>query len=171
MLGDKLFDERFLHADIEFYVRVLKDGADYGFVHQVLTFTRTHEEAVSVFAHVMGTGRVESLAMVVKHGPAFLTKKEQRALEQAHRREYTKFLFRVMLKAWDRGIWKYQVEKRQILGVRIGVLDILAAGLSETATGILSPLETARRIIGDYARARSRRSPEDGFRAMLEWDR
>ena len=31
-----LFDENYLHADIELFVRMLKDGASYGFVHQVL---------------------------------------------------------------------------------------------------------------------------------------
>ena len=65
-LGDRLFDEAFLHADIEFFVRVLKNGADYGFVHRILTFTRVHEGAVSAYAHVMGTGLVESLAMVTQ---------------------------------------------------------------------------------------------------------
>jgi glycosyltransferase involved in cell wall biosynthesis len=151
----RLLDETFLHADTEFYVRVLKDGADYGFVHQVLTFTRTHEEAVSVFAHVMGTGRLESLAMMVKHGPAFLSERDRKVLERAHRRDYSRFLFRVMLKGWDRRIWKYQRTKRKSLGIRIGVLEFLRAGLLETAMSVLSPVETARRITRDLARVKN----------------
>ena len=154
-LGSHLFDETFLHADIEFYVRVLKNGAAYGFVHQVLTFTRTHAEAVSSFAHVMGTGLAESLAMVIKHGPAFLTEAERTALVKVHRRAYARFLFRVALKVWDRRIWEFQIEKQRSLGIHIGMLEIVRAGIRETVASVLSPKATTQRITRDYRRARS----------------
>ncbi len=154
-LGDKLFDEAFLHGDIEFFVRVLKDGADYGFVHQVLTFTRVHEGAVSAYAHVMGTGLVESLAMVTRHGPSFLSDKDYAAFVKTHRTAYARFLSRAALKVWDRRIWSVQAAKRERLGVRIGLVDIIAGGLREAAALAWRPREAGRRLKGDYARARS----------------
>ncbi len=157
-LNGRLFDETYLHADIEFFVRVLKHGADYGFVHQILTFTRTHPESVSAFAHVMGTGKAESLAMVVTHGPAFLAPRDMASIEHAHRRGYLRFLFRAKLKLWDRSIWAFQREKRQSLGLRIGGFDILGAGLVELLSSALSPLDTIRRLQRDRARARSQRT-------------
>ena len=154
-LGGKLFDESFLHGDIEFFVRVLKDGADYGFVHQVLTFTRVHAGAVSAYAHVMGTGLVESLAMVTRHGPAFLSDKEYAGLVKTHRRAYARFLFRAALKVWDRRIWSVQAAKRESLGLRMGLGDILGGGLCEGAAVVLRPREAGRRLKRYYARARS----------------
>ena len=89
-----LFDEQFLHADIELWVRTLKDGAPYGFVHQVLTFTRVHDGAVSSFAHVMGTGVVEFVAMLERYGRSFYTDREYRQVLRLYRRRYAGFLAR-----------------------------------------------------------------------------
>jgi len=155
-LGDKLFDEAFLHADIEFFVRVLKNGADYGFVHQILTFTRVHEGAVSAYAHVMGTGLVESLAMVTRHGPAFLSEDDYPRFVRIHRRAYARFLFRVALKVWDRRAWRFQTAKRENLGLRVGQLDIIRGGLREGAAVALRPREASSRLKREYARARRR---------------
>jgi glycosyltransferase involved in cell wall biosynthesis len=152
-LNDTLFDESYLHADIEFSVRLLKEGTGYGFVHQILTFTRVHKDAVSGFAHVMGTGALEFLTMVLKHGPAFLSGAEHAELVKLYRDQYARFLFRVLLKVWDRRIWRYQVDSWRKFGIEMGLLEVLGAGLRETAVSALSPRETLRRLRREYARA------------------
>ncbi len=161
-----VFDRAFLHADTEFYVRLLKDGSDFGFVHQVLTFTRTHESSVSSgHAHVMGTGLLETLAMLVKHGPAFLSEPELRDAVRAVRSAYSRFLFRVALKVWDRRIWRYQVASWAKLGVRIGLPEIAAAGLREAVASAASPRDTVRRLRSEHARVRAlKRQPAGGHK-------
>lgn len=155
-VGGHLFDGAFAaHADTEFFVRVLKDGADFGFIHQVLTFTRIHDASVTErYSHTMGTGVLESLAMLVKHGHAFLSEEEKRDLVRAHRRNYCRFLFRVLLKVWNRRIWEYHVANRKKLGIQIGLLEVAKAGLWEAAASAVSPVDTARRLRREYSRAR-----------------
>jgi glycosyltransferase involved in cell wall biosynthesis len=152
-----LFDEAFLHADIELWVRLLKDGAPYGFVHQVLTFTRVHEGAVSGFAHVMGTGALEFLAMVLRHGTSFLTQDDHMRLVRVYRSRYSRFLFRVLLKVWDRRIWRFQVESWRKFGVDFSLFEVLRAGVSESAASAVSPVATLQRLKRERARTVSRR--------------
>ncbi len=154
-VGGRLFDETFAaHADIEFFVRVLKDGADFGFVHQVLTFTRVHDESVmEKYSHTLGSGALEYLAILVKHGAAFLSEDERRALVRAQRRDYCRFLVRALLKVWNRRIWEYQVVNRKKLGIQVGLLELAKAGLLEAAASAISPVDTARRLRREYFRA------------------
>ena len=148
-----LFDEHYLHADIECFVRMLKDGSQYGFVHQVLTFTREHDASVSTrFADVMGTRTIEFLAILQKHGPSFLMPAEQRRLERGFRRAYGRFLVRALVKPWNRRIWHYQAASRKRLSVNIDAFDMLAAAGIEVGRILLSPMETVRRLRREYAR-------------------
>ena len=148
-----LFDEDYLHADIELFVRMLKDGASYGFVHQVLTFTREHEASVSTrFADVMGTRTIEFLAILMKHGPSFLSHRERKILVRKHRRAYARFLVRALLNPWNRRIWNVQAAYREKLRVDVGVVDLLEAACYEIAATVGSPKESARRLRHTYAR-------------------
>jgi glycosyltransferase involved in cell wall biosynthesis len=154
MCRDLLFDEDYLHADIEFFVRLLKDGTTYGFVHQVLTFTREHDSSVSTrFADVMGTRSIEFLAILMKYGASFLSPRERQALVRSFRRAYARFLVRAFMKPWNRRIWNFQAAHRERLCVEIGLLDMLEAAASEMAATISSPMDTARRLRREYARA------------------
>jgi glycosyltransferase involved in cell wall biosynthesis len=156
MTDGRLFDEAFLHADIELWVRLLKTGATYGFVHQVLTFTRVHEGAVSGFAHVMGTGGLEFLAMLLRHGRSFLTPDDHARLVRLYRRRYSRFLFRVLLKVWDRRIWRFQTESWRKFDVDVTLFEVLMAGISESTASAVSPVTTMLRLKRERARTASR---------------
>ena len=158
MSGDVLFDENYLHADIEFFVRLLKDGANYGFVHQVLTFTREHDASVSTrFADVMGTRTIEFLAVLLKYGASFLSVRDFDILAHSYRRAYARFLVGAFIKPWDRRIWKFQSVQREKLHVEIGLLDLLEAAAYEVAASISSPTAAARRLGREYARLTKRK--------------
>ncbi len=149
------FDERYLHADIELWVRLLQESGDYGFVHQLLTFTRVHPAAVSGFAHVMGSGSVEFLAMVLEHGRAFLTEQDYRRLAARYRRRHARFLARAFVKVWDRRIWKYQIARMQHFGIQVSAAEMLLGAASELLASGLSPAETMRRARRERARVRT----------------
>lgn len=73
---DKMYDESFLSSDTGACLDLLKES-DFGFVHQVLTYTRLHENSVTntiaeqSFASIHG-----ELAFQLKYSPYFLTEKE-----------------------------------------------------------------------------------------------
>jgi glycosyltransferase involved in cell wall biosynthesis len=151
----ELFDVSFVHADTELWVRLLKDGACLGFVHQVLTFSRIHGEAASERAHVLGSGDIETLAILMKHGAAFLSGREHREMLREKRNQLIRARVRSFAKAWDRRPWEYQAQRSREFGIRFGLLETVKAGLLEATAGALSPLETARRVRWSYRRGRN----------------
>jgi hypothetical protein len=153
--GSAIFDETYLHADIEFAVRLLKDGAEHGFVHQVLTFTRTHDESVSASARVMGTDLPEFVAMLERYGASFLSPDDHQRLLRQYRSVYARFLFRALLKrGLDGKVWEYHAARRRSFGIDVGVGEVIGAGVREAATAGAAPIQTWRRARRAYRRVK-----------------
>jgi glycosyltransferase involved in cell wall biosynthesis len=88
---DPFYPEGTLHADTEVCFELLRD-IDFGFVHQVLTFTRRHSEAVTSYALRVGTYKPETIELIRRYGPVFLSRPDyERALAVAVA-EYALFL-------------------------------------------------------------------------------
>ena len=64
-----------LHADQEACFDVLQES-DFGFVHQVLTYTRRHNEAVTSFARRNKTKVANRIMLLARWGPVYLTRAE-----------------------------------------------------------------------------------------------
>lgn len=62
----------FQHADLEFFYEALRHG-DFGFVHQVLTYTRRHEGSVTSRARGTAHLLAEHVMILLKHGRYFLS--------------------------------------------------------------------------------------------------
>jgi glycosyltransferase involved in cell wall biosynthesis len=69
------FDESLLHADKEACFRILKDWR-FGFVREVLTYTRRHNESVTSLTNVLDTRRQDDLMLLQRHGRSFLSTEE-----------------------------------------------------------------------------------------------
>lgn len=75
---DEIYNPEYLQSDITACLDLLQES-DFGFVHQVLTFTRRHSETVTqtqakkYSAHMFGL-----LKMMIDYGPVYLDEKEFR---------------------------------------------------------------------------------------------
>ena len=69
------YNESHIHADKEACFDLLQES-DFGFVHQVLTFTRRHNEAETTTSKKLNTYRVGKIVILKKYGPIYLTKAE-----------------------------------------------------------------------------------------------
>ncbi len=65
------YDEDEFHADCEVCLRLLQEGK-FGFVHQILTYTRHHDQTQTSFTRRLGTNWVFYTKMVFKYGPVYL---------------------------------------------------------------------------------------------------
>ena len=83
---EKFYNEANLHADTEVCYDLLQ-SVDFGFVHQVLTFTRRHNEAMTSFANRMKTHIPSRILVLLKYGPVYLERHE-------HERELRKLTLR-----------------------------------------------------------------------------
>ncbi|HEY7196471.1 MAG TPA: glycosyltransferase [Gaiellaceae bacterium] len=67
-----LYDESYFHADTVACFDLLQES-DFGFVHEVLTYTRIHPEALTSMTRGIGSYRPEHLRMLIQFGPGCLT--------------------------------------------------------------------------------------------------
>jgi len=73
---DKVYDESYLQADISACLDMLEES-DFGFVHQVLSFTRRHKESnTAKIAKKYSTYMVGYLKIHLQYGPIFLSEDE-----------------------------------------------------------------------------------------------
>jgi glycosyltransferase involved in cell wall biosynthesis len=72
---DPYYFEGNIHADYEACLDILSES-DFGFVHQVLTYTRRHNEAVTAYTRRVATYRPAHLRAFQRWGPVFLSRDE-----------------------------------------------------------------------------------------------
>ena len=92
------FDEMNFNCDEDAAYNILRT-TDFGFVHQVLTFTRLHDGALtSSYMHPIDTWTATHLNTILKYGPAFLSEPEFRGLVRKNVRRYELLLIKKTLK-------------------------------------------------------------------------
>ena len=91
------YNESYYHADSAECFEQLQN-CDFGFVHQVLSYTRRHPDTQTVtFAHRYGTNNIERLLWVKEYGPVFFDKNELKELFTKEERGYYYFLVQQIL--------------------------------------------------------------------------
>lgn len=110
------YNEANPHADTEICVDLMRQ-CDFGFVHQVLTFTRRHNEAETTRARHFNTFLPSGLYTLMRYGQDFLTPAELQEAVNSRQRAYYWFLARRMAAAIagrsrGRGLafWMYHVK-------------------------------------------------------------
>jgi glycosyltransferase involved in cell wall biosynthesis len=88
---DHFYNEGNMHADNEACLDVLSES-DFGFVHQVLTYTRRHNEAVTSRTRRIGTFLPSDLDVLQRWGHVFLSQDEYDRKLVVRLLEYAAFL-------------------------------------------------------------------------------
>ncbi len=145
-----------LHTDIEACLDILRDR-DYGFVHQVLTFTREHAEAESTSFHKrFGTGYLGWFEHLSAYGRAYLSEEEYEVCTRQCWNQYYKFLARhSMFYKKQKGFWEFHRKELGKLGSSLSYGKLAGAVWLETVELALNPLNTWRRIARRMARLRN----------------
>ncbi len=133
---DPFYAEGGLQADVDTCFDILRTW-DFGFVHQVLTFTRRHNESASSrISQWFGTGWISDLRLLKKYGPSCLSLEEQRAAEEWLMSLYYRFLghslFRMRKRElWNRRreFWAYQTESLAGLGYRLNAWQLFKGAM------------------------------------------
>jgi glycosyltransferase involved in cell wall biosynthesis len=155
------YNKQSINADTEAGFAVLTQS-DFGFVHQVLTFTRLHEQSVTSRNTLLDPFLPGHLVIVLKYGPVFLTATEFAAKRRVYMREYYSCLARRALRVNQSEYWKFHKESLKRLGISVSLLRIAATVPIEIAKLCFSPkrlrrmmrsrLVTSRQASGDAVR-------------------
>ena len=117
-----------LWADIEACFEILQSD-DFGFVHQVLTYSRVHDERRSSFADRFNTYIVAYLKMLKKYGPLCLSSEEYESLLKKKLKDYYRFLGGSLIDRREKEFWKYHKKELLNLGHPLNRVKLSAASV------------------------------------------
>jgi len=128
--NDPFYNESNLHSDTEACVALLRT-CDFGFVNQVLAYTRMRPSSLTSFTAEMNTSLVGRIYELVKYGPEYLSPDELRFCLENKTRLYYRYLARNLVRRRGKKFWKYHKEKLIGMGLGWNRLYLLKALLIE----------------------------------------
>ncbi|MFU8861776.1 MAG: glycosyltransferase family 2 protein [Cyclonatronaceae bacterium] len=122
---DDFYDPTYLQSDISTCLDLLTES-DFGFVHQILTYTRRHKGTVSEMqAKRRSTSLLGYLKMFLKYGPVFLSTEEMRKnYPRAINFAYIE-LARNMIETGYRASWKKHTDEFRALNLPVNHLKLI----------------------------------------------
>lgn len=138
-------NESNLHADSEVCYDLLSEY-DFGFVHQILTYSRTKAGSLSSFSEQFNTYLPNSLYILKEYGMHYLSSEEIEAEIAKLLRRYYRYLAREVYRNRGRSFWKFHREKLASVGYRLNTLRlVISAGLC-VLDRILNPKDTFEKL-------------------------
>jgi glycosyltransferase involved in cell wall biosynthesis len=80
---------------------------DFGFVHQILSFSRVHEESITAKLLPLNPYLLDELILLKKYGEQYLTHNERTIRWNQTEREYLRFLASAVLEMRPSSFWDY----------------------------------------------------------------
>jgi glycosyltransferase involved in cell wall biosynthesis len=112
------YDESALHEDTEKCLQIL-EGWNFGFVHQVLSFSRVDNESISSAVRNFQPVALDRYIIVQRRAPDFLERDEALTLKEESRRDYYGVLAHQALRFRNAAFWRYHREGLKTLGETI----------------------------------------------------
>ena len=110
------FNPSNMYADVEACLKALRDG-DFGFIHEVLTFTRRPADAQTPKSHYLRMTYPSYLWIMRNHGRDFLTGTEMDELLEKHLRTYYLMLARDLVHFRRNGeFWRFHFRTLREVG-------------------------------------------------------
>lgn len=126
------YDESNLHADAEVCYELLK-SCDFGFVHQVLTFSRTQEGSLTSVSLGKRTQLAGFLNDLVKFGPYYLEASEYKAAVDRYLCIYYGQLGRILFQRRGKAFWDFHRRKLAELGLPLSRIRVATAAVRRAA--------------------------------------
>jgi len=144
----KAFDEYSnLHADTEACYELLQHS-DFGFVHQILTYTRTDNDSTLAYCDRINTLKAATLLHVIRHGPVYLTEAQLASCVELRMKDYYRFLAQSVLQSRGTEFWVYHKTALEQMGHPLNRVKLFKALSMEILDILLNP----KRIIGILVR-------------------
>lgn len=144
----EFFDESSfsIHVDTAACYDVLQH-TDFGFVHQVLTYTRRHSGTETATSRRLNSHLPAKLMCLKKYGPTCLDQTEyEHCLDQLLARYY-KFLGEAVLERRDKQFWDYHTNALKTLGCPLRWNRLFKASPLEAKDLLFHPIATLRRTV------------------------
>ena len=139
------YAEANIYADREATYEVLK-YSDFGFVHQVLSYERTHDYQESSFVRKVGGYLPGKLNILKKYGPVYLTKEEYEERLNQKMKEYYRFLGHGALVLREKEFWDYHINELKKAGFSLNWIKLATVACLELVKLFSNPQKVVRVI-------------------------
>ncbi len=112
---DPFYDETSIYEDLEVCYELLRN-CDFGFVHQILTFTRVDNESISTGIRHWSPWLLHAILALRKYGPQYLDAAEYTQRLQTLTYRYYKILANWFVYRNDKRFWDYHNEGMRSAG-------------------------------------------------------
>jgi glycosyltransferase involved in cell wall biosynthesis len=140
------FNESNLHADTEACLEFLEHH-DFGFVHQVLTFTRLREDSMRSYSERVNTHLPGNLYNLVHYGSKYLSEKELMSQIRKCLRDYYHYLGEQVYKRRGQEFWSFHRGKLADLGYPLSTYRLAAAAMSYALDIALNPKANVEKAV------------------------
>jgi glycosyltransferase involved in cell wall biosynthesis len=143
---DPFYNEANIHADTEVCFALLQT-CDFGFVHQVLTFTRVRPLSLSTSSKELHTDFASMLQLLIMHAPTYLTGEERKACLARHLSNYYRFLGKSLLLGREKQFWDYHKKEMARAGTSFSRARLANGALTTVRNAVLNPQNTVERLL------------------------
>jgi glycosyltransferase involved in cell wall biosynthesis len=143
---ENFFNESNIHADREVCVDLLRN-CDFGFVHQILTYTRERRGSLTAYSRTVNTNVGGRLYELNTYGGDFLSQREYLICRRKLLDEYYNYLaVSRMLGGRDSKFWNMHKTKLVAAGFQFSYYRLLQAMLARWWRALWNPAETLHKI-------------------------
>src|SRR5579863_361135 len=152
--GEPFYAEGRLHEDTDKCMEILEQW-DFGFAHQVLSFSRADNESISTAVRSYQPRALDRYIAVRSYASKFLDEREARGLRRQSRAEYYETMAREALRLRRKAFWHYQQAGLRTIGESLSWPRLMLQAGLEILLAIGNP---ASKLAGVLRFARGRRS-------------
>jgi glycosyltransferase involved in cell wall biosynthesis len=146
------YNERNLHADTEACLDVLQES-DFGFVHQILSYSRPRPNSNDTFAKGFDTHILGMLVTFLKYGPIYLDHDAYDYYLRKRLKDYHRMLAKNVLRCRSMAFWRFHSEALRAVGWKIEPLRVGASLPGELLRMLLRPASSATEMTGWWREA------------------
>jgi glycosyltransferase involved in cell wall biosynthesis len=121
-------------------------SCDFGFVHQVLSFMRLHEQTMTTVSRSQDAYRSSHLSDLVEYGSHYLTPRELADRIEAVVADYYQFLGASIFNVRDPSFWTYHKRRFEECHQQFSYLRLGLAVVAKGADLVLNPKQTAEKV-------------------------
>jgi glycosyltransferase involved in cell wall biosynthesis len=132
--------------DVEVCFDVLQSW-DFGFVHQVLTYTRRYNDSVMSITKHFDLMTLTEMIAIRKYGPVFLDKEENTRRRQQLNRKYYTTLGENLLRRRPKAFWDFQRSGLSRIGEELRWVKLIPWAFVAFLDLVLNPKQTAERLL------------------------
>lgn len=144
--SDGFFPNATAEADVSACIKHLRT-ADFGFVHQVLSYERRHIDQITTASRSLNAYVSSEISDLVAYGDYYLTASEVKKRLAELLDEYYRYLAIAGVNFRERKYWQFQKARLEELGYPLDRVRLAKAVCAKVLDLLVSPRETLRKIL------------------------